>query len=82
MQIAQKLYEGLPLADGVSEGLISYMRTDSTRLSDVFVKDAESYIEEVYGKEYKGRARQKIMKMHRMRMRLFVLPVFSIHRKK
>ena len=52
MQIAQKLYEGLPLADGVSEGLISYMRTDSTRLSDVFVKDAESYIEEVYGKEY------------------------------
>ena len=59
MQIAQKLYEGLPLADGVSEGLISYMRTDSTRLSDVFVKDAESYIEEVYGKEYKGRARQK-----------------------
>lgn len=59
MQIAQKLYEGLPLADGVSEGLISYMRTDSTRLSDVFVKDAESYIEEVYSKEYKGRARQK-----------------------
>ena len=59
MQIAQKLYEGLPLADGVSEGLISYMRTDSTRLSDVFVKDAESYIEEVYGKEYKGRARQE-----------------------
>lgn len=59
MQIAQKLYEGLPLADGVSEGLISYMRTDSTRLSDVFVKDAETYIEEVYGKEYKGRARQK-----------------------
>ena len=59
MQIAQKLYEGLPLAGGVSEGLISYMRTDSTRLSDKFVKDAESYIEETYGKDYKGRARQK-----------------------
>ena len=59
MQIAQKLYEGLPLAGGVSEGLISYMRTDSTRLSDQFVKDAESYIEETYGKDYKGRARQK-----------------------
>ena len=59
MQIAQKLYEGLPLAGGVSECLISYMRTDSTRLSDQFVKDAESYIEETYGKDYKGRARQK-----------------------
>lgn len=59
MQIAQKLYEGLPLAGGVSEGLISYMRTDSTRPSDQFVKDAESYIEETYGKDYKGRARQK-----------------------
>lgn len=59
MQIAQKLYEGLPLAGGVSEGLISYMRTDSTRLSEQFVKDAESYIEETYGKDYKGRARQK-----------------------
>lgn len=59
MQIAQKLYEGLPLAGGVSEGLISYMRTDSTRLSEMFVNDAENYIEETYGKEYKGKARQK-----------------------
>ena len=59
MQIAQKLYEGLPLAGGVSEGLISYMRTDSTRLSEQFVKDAESYIEDTYGKDYRGRARQK-----------------------
>lgn len=59
MQIAQKLYEGLPLAGGISEGLISYMRTDSTRLSEQFVKDAESYIEDTYGKDYRGRARQK-----------------------
>ena len=59
MQIAQKLYEGLPLAGGVSEGLISYMRTDSTRLSEQFVKDAESYIEDTYGKDYRGSCRQK-----------------------
>ncbi len=59
MQIAQKLYEGLPLAGGINEGLISYMRTDSTRLSEIFVTDAEKYIEETYGKEYRGRARQK-----------------------
>lgn len=59
MQIAQKLYEGIALAGGSPEGLISYMRTDSTRLSDVFVKDAEDYIEAVFGTEYKGKARQK-----------------------
>lgn len=58
MQIAQKLYEGISLG-GHSEGLISYMRTDSTRLSQVFVNDTLAYIEANYGKEYKGRARQK-----------------------
>lgn len=58
MQIAQKLYEGIDLG-GRSEGLISYMRSDSTRLSPVFLKDAFHYIETIYGKGYKGRARQK-----------------------
>lgn len=58
MQLAQKLYEGINLG-GNTEGVISYMRTDSTRLSDVFIKDAMSYIEETYGKEYVGKARQK-----------------------
>jgi len=58
MQIAQKLYEGIALG-GHTEGLISYMRTDSTRLSQVFVNDAFAYIESEFGKEYKGKARQK-----------------------
>ncbi len=58
MQVAQKLYEGIALG-GHTEGLISYMRTDSTRLSDMFVKDAFSYIETEFGKEYIGKARQK-----------------------
>lgn len=58
MQIAQRLYEGIDLG-GHSEGLISYMRTDSTRLSQVFVNDALAYIENEFGKEYKGKARQK-----------------------
>lgn len=58
MQIAQKLYEGISLG-GNSEGLISYMRTDSTRLSDVFIKDATQYIETSFGKEYIGKVRQK-----------------------
>ena len=51
MQIAQKLYEGIDLG-GRSEGLITYMRSDSTRLSPVFLKDAFHYIETIYGKEY------------------------------
>ncbi|EFF41841.1 type I DNA topoisomerase [Mycoplasmopsis alligatoris] len=44
---AQKLYEGY--GDG---GLISYPRTDSTRLSQTFIDNAKKYIEKVYGKEY------------------------------
>ena len=52
----------------VSEGLISYMRTDSTRLSDQFVKDAESYIEETYGRTTRDVPVRKTVKMHRMRM--------------
>ena len=56
MQIAQKLYEGIEVSTGV-EGLISYMRTDSTRLSDAFVSNAIQYIQNEYGKEYAGKVR-------------------------
>ena len=58
MQIAQKLYEGIEVSTGV-EGLISYMRTDSTRLSDAFVSNAIQYIQNEYGKEYAGKVRKK-----------------------
>lgn len=57
MMIAQKLYEGIAL-DSETVGLISYMRTDSTRLSDEFVQSTYHYIENMYGKEYVGRAKQ------------------------
>ena len=53
MSIAQKLYEGIDVGNG-EEGLITYMRTDSTRLSDVFIKSARQQITERYGKEYLG----------------------------
>ena len=53
MQIAQKLYEGMELEDE-TVGLITYMRTDSTRLSDDFVKSVYGYIKENYGEEYIG----------------------------
>lgn len=57
MSIAQKLYEGIKLEDE-TVGLISYMRTDSTRLSDEFVKETMGYINSTYGKEYVGHAKQ------------------------
>ena len=53
MQIAQKLYEGIELEDE-TVGLITYMRTDSIRLSNDFVSSAYKYIEAKYGKEYIG----------------------------
>ena len=53
MSIAQRLYEGIDVGNG-QEGLITYMRTDSTRLSDVFIRDARGVIEQEYGKEYLG----------------------------
>lgn len=59
MQVAQRLYEGITLPNGTTTGLITYMRTDSTRLSPEFVKTAENQIEQVYGSDYKGTAHQK-----------------------
>lgn len=56
MMIAQKLYEGIDLEDE-TVGLITYMRTDSIRLSDSFVKESQNYIEEKYGKKYVGKAK-------------------------
>ena len=51
MSIAQKLYEGIELGDE-RMGLITYMRTDSIRLSDEFVEDAKNFIIDKYGKDY------------------------------
>lgn len=56
MSIAQKLYEGITLEDE-TVGLITYMRTDSTRLSDSFVSSAQEYINEKYGKDYIGKVK-------------------------
>ena len=53
MSVAQKLYEGIDLSDE-TVGLITYMRTDSIRMSNDFVKDTQKYIEAKYGKDYVG----------------------------
>ena len=56
MSIAQVLYEGVNIGED-TVGLISYMRTDSIRLSDIFVNDTKKYIGANYGKEYIGYAK-------------------------
>lgn len=53
MSVAQKLYEGIELADE-TVGLITYMRTDSTRLSADFINETKNYIKTKYGEEYVG----------------------------
>jgi DNA topoisomerase I len=52
MTLAQRLYEGVELGDEGQVALITYMRTDSTRLSDDAVKAVREFIGERYGKEY------------------------------
>ena len=57
MMIAQKLYEGIELEDE-TVGLITYMRTDSVRFSDEFIKATYKYIETKYGHEYVGHVKK------------------------
>ena len=52
MMIAQNLYEGIDLGDEGVTGLITYMRTDSTRISDEIVNDARNFINETFGTNY------------------------------
>ena len=53
MMIAQKMYEGIDIGTE-TVGLITYMRTDSIRLSDEFTSKTFTYINDTYGKEYVG----------------------------
>lgn len=53
MSVAQKLYEGINIGSETT-GLITYMRTDSERMSPLFTKDTFDYIAKTYGKEYVG----------------------------
>ena len=52
MMVAQQLYEGIDLGPGEPEGLITYMRTDSTRISAEAAAEAQQLILERFGKEY------------------------------
>lgn len=53
MELAQRLYEGIPLSDpSTPVALITYMRTDSLRLSETALNDSRAYIEKTFGKDY------------------------------
>lgn len=52
MMLAQQLYEGIDLGKEGTVGLITYMRTDSTRISEVAQEEAANFIQQQYGKEY------------------------------
>lgn len=52
MRIAQELYEGVDIKGKGSQGLITYMRTDSFRLAPEAINNARNYIENTYGKQY------------------------------
>ncbi|MFR5856914.1 MAG: type I DNA topoisomerase, partial [Bacilli bacterium] len=68
MKIAQKLYEGIDLGNE-TVGLITYMRTDSVRISDAFINETYGYIKKTYGDEYvgyvkKGKKNENIQDAH------------------
>ncbi|TSB46399.1 type I DNA topoisomerase [Alkalicoccobacillus porphyridii] len=52
MMLAQQLYEGIDIGKQGTVGLITYMRTDSTRISDTAKAETKAYIENQFGKEY------------------------------
>ena len=54
MQVAQQLYEGISLKGIGARGLITYLRTDSVRVSDQARAAAASYIKDKFGDEYAG----------------------------
>ncbi|MCR4398378.1 MAG: type I DNA topoisomerase [Firmicutes bacterium] len=59
MRVAQELYEGLSIGTGGTVGLVTYIRTDSTRVGEAPRKEAVEYIASRYGREYVGFARKE-----------------------
>ena len=70
MRLAQQLYEGIDIKGSDTVGIITYLRTDSTRVSEEAETAAKAYIEEQYGKEYAAdteqarNSKQKIQDAH------------------
>ncbi len=52
MRVAQQLYEGIEMGEGGQTGLITYMRTDSTNISPVAIKEVRNYIKKAHGEAF------------------------------
>ena len=52
MRVAQQLYEGIDIGEGSETGLITYMRTDSTHVSPIALKEVRGYIKETHGEKF------------------------------
>lgn len=59
MMLAQQLYEGIAIGKEGTVGLITYMRTDSTRISDTAKDEVKSFIQTMYGEEFVSKAERK-----------------------
>jgi DNA topoisomerase I len=64
MMLAQQLYEGIELGAEGTVGLITYMRTDSTRISEVAQKEAAEYIQKEFGENYLKETERKEKKQN------------------
>ncbi|WP_348919921.1 type I DNA topoisomerase [Enterococcus rotai] len=60
MMVAQQLYEGIALGKQGTVGLITYMRTDSTRIADSAKAEVAEYIEKTYGNEFSAHGGRKV----------------------
>ena len=58
MRIAQQLYEGIDIKGNGTVGLITYLRTDSTRISEEADQAARAYVKETYGEQYEAEGAQ------------------------
>lgn len=81
MMVAQQLYEGINIGSGV-QGLITYMRTDSTRISPVAQNEAATFITDRFGEKYSNTVVESEMLLaHKTPMKRFVRQVCSTHLK-
>ncbi|MBU8907023.1 type I DNA topoisomerase [Desertibacillus haloalkaliphilus] len=62
MMVAQQLYEGIDLGKEGTVGLITYMRTDSTRISETAQEETKQYIVDQYGEEYARQGKRAVKK--------------------
>lgn len=80
MSIAQQLYEGIQIKGEGHVGLITYIRTDSTRISQEAQNDCAKFIEKEYGKQYIGNKKKKQSKEKKIQDAHEAIRPSSVHR--